>query len=218
MTKLRIDLFTEISCPWCIIGLHRLDKVLMERFPQVEADLHHHPVILLDCPPEGFRIVDLMKSRYGITDPAKAWARPHAEARTSGLDLDLARQPFAYPTVGAHTLIRLAGPRGTQHSLAVAITWAYFQDAANIGDADVLADIASNHGFARDEAYRLITDPLELARTREEVASATAQGVTSVPHFVFGAKFVLNGGRSEDELAAAIERASALALEVRHVG
>ncbi|MCM2435420.1 DsbA family oxidoreductase [Agrobacterium rosae] len=218
MTTLRIDLFTEISCPWCIIGLHRLDKVLAERFPQIDADIRHHPVILLDCPPEGFKIVDLMRSRYGITDPAKAWARPHAEARASGLDLDLGRQPFAYPTVGAHTLIRLAGPRGTQHSLVAAITWAYFQDAANIGDADVLADIASKHGFEREEAYQLVSDPVQLERTRGDVANAAAHGVTSVPHFVFGGEFVLNGGRSEDEIAAAIERASAPVSEISHVG
>lgn len=216
MTKLTIDLYTELSCPWCIIGLHRLDKVLAERFRELDVDIRHHPVILLECPPEGFKILDLMKSRYGITDPVKAWERPHSEARASGLDLDLARQPFAYPTVAAHTLIRLAGSRGTQHSLAVALTWAYFQDAANIGDANVLADIAAAHGFERDEAYRLATDSGEIAATRDDVAASRAQGVTSVPHFVFGEHIVLNGGRSEDELAAAILRA-ALRAEVSHV-
>lgn len=218
MEPLVIDLYTEISCPWCIIGLHRLDKVLAERFPTLPVDIRHHPVILMkDCPPKGLRIADLLQSRYGITDPDAAWARPHIEARMSGLDLDLRRQPFAYPTLGAHTLIGLAGARGTQHALAVAITHAYFQDGRNIGDADILADIAVDHGFERDEAFRFASDPAELEATRGEVALSAISGVTSVPHFVFDGRFTLVGGRSEDEITAAIDQARARITETQHV-
>ena len=205
---LAIDLYTEITCPWCIIGLHRLDKVLREGFVGVAVEIRHHPVILLaDCPPEGLRIADLLKSRYGITDPAQAWIRPHAEARASGLDLDLSRQPFAYPTLGAHTLIRLARPRGPQHALAVAVTSAYFQDGLNIADPDILADIASHHGFGRDEARRLALDDHEIARTREDVAVSAARGVTSVPHLILGERVVLVGNRSEHDITEAVRQA-----------
>ncbi|MFE0756361.1 DsbA family oxidoreductase [Inquilinus sp. NPDC058860] len=206
---LAIDLYTEITCPWCIIGMHRLDKVLAERFPALAVDIRHHPVMLMpDCPPEGLRIADLLRSRYGVADPTQVWERPHSEARASGLDLDLRRQPFAYPTLGAHTLIRLAAPRGTQHALAVAITSAYFQDGRNIADPDGLADIASKHGFERKEAHRLALDSSEHARTFEETAASAARGVKSVPRFVFGERLILNGCRSEDEIAESIRQAA----------
>lgn len=211
---LAIDIYTEITCPWCNIELHRLDKVLNERFASLPVDIRHHPVILMpDCPPEGLRIADLLRSRYGVTDPAQAWSRPHAEARASGLDLDLARQPFAYPTMRAHTLIRLASARGTQHALAIAITQAYFQDARNIGDAEILAVIASNHGFTRNEAHRLALNSDEHAQTREKAAASAAQGVTSVPHFVFGERLNIIGGRSEDEIAEAIRQTASSVKE-----
>lgn len=208
MTALKIDLYTEISCPWCIIGQHRLDKVLAERFPGLAVDIEHHPVILMpDGPPEGVRIADLLKSRYGVTDPSASWARPHAEARASGLDLDLGRQPFAYPTLDAHTLIRLARPRGTQHALANAISKAYFMDALEISDAQVLADIAARNGFERDEVITLLADGHERAETQRQVARSFEAGVKSVPRFVFDGRIAINGGRSEGELSDAIASA-----------
>ncbi len=207
MSAIRIDLYSEVSCPWCVIGHHRLDKVLAERFTGLSVDIVHHPVFLIpDCPREGQRIADVMRAKYGVSDPTQLWARPELEARASGLYLDLSRQPFAWPTKNAHTLIRLARERGTQHQVAGDLYTAYFHEARNISDPDVLSDIASRQGFDRGEAHRLVQDPVERALTELEAAHSTAQGVRSVPHFVFGAGVALNGGRSEDELAAAIEK------------
>ncbi|MCP2138540.1 putative DsbA family dithiol-disulfide isomerase [Rhizobium sp. SLBN-94] len=205
---LTIDLYTELTCPWCIIGMHRLDKVLSERAAGEAVTIRHHPVMLMrGLPQEGRALAGLLLERYGITDPRQAFARPEAEARASGLELDLMRQPMAYPTIAAHTLLRLAEPRGTQHALAVAISHAYFLEAHNIADPQVLADIAAAHGFTHHEAARLAVDPAEQALTDRAAEEVAAQGVRSVPHFVFNNAAVLNGGRSEDELAAAIDRA-----------
>jgi predicted DsbA family dithiol-disulfide isomerase len=206
---LRIDLYTEITCPWCIVGQHRLDKVLAERFPERVVDIHHHPVLLLpDAPANGLYIPALLRSRYGVTDPKAAFARPEAEARASGLHLDLGRQPWTYPTQAAHALILAARERGTQHSLAVAITNAYFLEARHIGDADVLADIAARHGFERAEAYSIAIDPAKHRRVEQEAANSAAAGVRSVPHFIFGGRVAINGGRSEDEIASALQEAA----------
>ncbi len=210
---LRIDLYTEITCPWCIIGHHRLDKVLAERFPDLEVDIRQHPVLLLpDAPAEGLYIPDLLLKRYGVTDPKASFARPEAEARASGLDLDLSRQLWTYRTQAAHGLILAARGRGTQHRLAVAITDAHFLEARNISDADVLADIAVAHGFGREEARVIALDPEQHRRVEQEAARSTAAGVRSVPHFVFGGRIAINGGRSEDEIALALREAAGIAL------
>lgn len=202
---LQIDLYTEISCPWCIIGRHRLDKVLQERFPHLAVDIRHHPVLLMpDIPADGLYISDLLLKRYGVTDSQAAFARPEAEARASSLDLHLGRQLYTYPTQAAHALIQAAGERGTQHRLAVAITEAYFLQAKNIGQASVLADIAVAHGFERDEALVFARDPTWRARVEQAAADSAAIGVRSVPHFIFDGRIAINGGRSEDEIAEAI--------------
>lgn len=206
---LKIDLYTEISCPWCFVGHHRLDKVLAERFPGLAVDIRQHPVLLLpDAPAGGLYIPDLLRARYGITDPKAAFARPEAEARASGLALDLGRQLWTYPTQAAHALILAAAGSHAQHRLAVAITDAYFIAAKNIADADVLADIAADYGFDRDQARAIALDPEQHHRVEEEAAKSATAGVRSVPHVVFGERIAINGGRSEDEIAAAIQAAS----------
>ncbi|WP_018238866.1 DsbA family oxidoreductase [Ensifer sp. BR816] len=209
---LQIDLYTDITCPWCIIGQHRLDKVLAERFADLVADIRHRPVLLMpDTPATGLYIPDLLRSRYGVTDPKAAFARPETEARASGLPLDLGRQAWAYPTQAAHALVLAARERGTQHSLAVAISAAYFLGAVNIADADVLADIAAEHGFERAEARAIARDPVWHRRVEQEAAALAAAGIRSVPHFVFGGRIGINGGHSEDEIALAINEAMAVA-------
>lgn len=205
---LHIDLYAEITCPWCFVGLHRLDKVLQEHFSDVPVAIQHRPVVLLpDVPAAGLYIPDLLHSRYGVTDPKTAFARPEAEARVSGFALDLSRQLWTYPTQPAHALILAAGERGTQHQLAIAITDAYFLDARNIGDVNVLADVAAGHGFHRLEARAVALDPAVRNQVEEEVARSAAAGVRSVPHFDFGDGVAISGGRSEAEIASAIGEA-----------
>ncbi|WP_433695426.1 DsbA family oxidoreductase [Paraburkholderia phenoliruptrix] len=206
---MQIDLYTEITCPWCIVGHHRLDKVLAERFPDLVVDIRHHPVLLLpDAPAGGLYIPDLLRSHYGIIDPKVAFARPEGEARASGFDLDLGRQLWAYPTQAAHAVILAAAGWNTQHSLAVAITDAYFIEAKNISDADVLADIAADYDFDRDRARAIALDPAQRHRVEEEAIKSADAGVRSVPHVVFGGSVAINGGRSEDEIASVIQAAS----------
>jgi predicted DsbA family dithiol-disulfide isomerase len=206
---LQIDLYTEVTCPWCLVGQYRLDKVLAEHFPDLAVDIHHHPVLLLpDAPAGGLYIPDLLRARYGVTDPKTAFGRPEAAARASGLSVDLSRQLWAYPTQPAHALVLAARERGAQHELAVAITEAYFLDAKNIGDADILADVAAGYGFERAEARAIALDPGQHKRVEQEAAKSAAAGARSVPHFVFDGRAALSGGRSEDELAAAIEVAA----------
>ncbi|ABC93258.1 probable polyketide synthase protein (plasmid) [Rhizobium etli CFN 42] len=177
---LQIELYTEITCPWCIIGHHRLDKVLAERFPELEVDIRQHPVLLLpDGPAEGLYIPDLLLKRYGVTDPKASFARPEAEARASGLDLDLSRQPWTYRTQAAHGLILAAQARGTQHQLAVAITHTHFLEAKNISDPDVLADVAAAYGLEREEARAIALDPEQHRRVEQEAVRSMAAGVLS---------------------------------------
>ncbi|WP_346771501.1 DsbA family protein [Caballeronia mineralivorans] len=156
------------------------------------------------APPEGFRIDEYFR-RKGISDLATAFARPEGEARASGLVLNLSKQPFGYRTVHAHTLLRHARNRGTQHALSMALMDANFHAGRNISDKDVLAEIAAPHGFTTEETQAILADPAEQAETERQTAASRAKGVRSVPAFDIGG--VVMGGGSEDEIATAIARA-----------
>ena len=201
---LKIDLYSDIVCPWCIIGQHRLDRVLRERFWDLDVDIEHHPFELHPgAPAGGFRLDEHFRQK-GISDMSAAFIGLEGEARASGLDLNLRLQPYIYRTVHAHTLLRHARDRGTQHNLSMVIMKAYFFDRRNISDKEVLSQIAMKHGFTVKEAWSILGDPREEAVSEQKTACSRAAGVRSVPTFNIGG--VIVGGGSEDQITAAIAR------------
>jgi predicted DsbA family dithiol-disulfide isomerase len=192
---MQIQVFSDVVCPWCFIGLVRLDRALADL--AIDATVVYRPFMIApDTPPEGFNVAEDLRRKYGA-DPRKLWDRAEAEARASGLELDLARQAMSYPTDAAHTLIRHAQAKGTQRGLVRALFDTYFQEARDISSPDVLAPLAAQHGFAIDEARALIADPAERLATRRAVQEAYALGVRGAPTFVFDQAMAFSGAQPE---------------------
>jgi predicted DsbA family dithiol-disulfide isomerase len=202
-----IDLFTDIVCPWCFLGNEWLERVLAASGQA--AAVSHHP-FLLDphTPPEGKDIPAMLRQKYRV-DPKQVWGRLEAEARKSGIEVDLSKVRYADPTLRAHTLIRLAATKGTQRALVRDLFRANFLEARNIHDLNVLTEIALRHGFLADEVAGLLADERELAATRADAAEAAASGITGVPFYVLDRRYAISGAQQEQVLRAAIERAAA---------
>jgi predicted DsbA family dithiol-disulfide isomerase len=205
--KIKVDLFTDTVCPWCIVGSERLDQAIAALPDDVEVEVENHPFYLNpDTPPEGIVVADMLREKYG-RDPREMWARVEGEAKKSGIDLDLSQQPRSYPTQKGHTLVRLAKAKGTQHALANAIAWAYFMDHKQINDDEVLADIAVGHGYSREEALQVIRDADALGETHDLAIAAAQQGIQGVPFFIFDGKFALSGCQPQEVFGRAFEAA-----------
>jgi predicted DsbA family dithiol-disulfide isomerase len=205
--KIKVDLFTDTVCPWCLVGSARLDQAIAALPDDVEVEVENHPFYLNpDTPAEGIVVADMLREKYG-RDPREMWARVEGEARKSGIDLDLSQQPRSYPTQKGHTLVRVAKVKGTQHALANAIAWAYFMDHRQINDDAVLADIAVEHGFSREEALQVIRDPDALGETHDLAIAAAQQGIQGVPFFIFDGKFAVSGCQPQEMFARAFEAA-----------
>lgn len=208
MTKtLKVDLFTDIVCPWCLVGSARLDKAIAALPADVTVDVENHPFYLdPNTPPEGYDVAEMLRAKYR-REPKEMWARVEGEAKKAGIDLDLSRQPRTFPTQKGHTLVRLARDKGTQHALANAIASAYFLDHRQVNDDAVLAEIATGYGFSRDEALRVINDPEELRVSHELAVEAAAQGIQGVPFFIFDNRFALSGAQPDEVFAMAFKKA-----------
>lgn len=208
MTPLSIDVVSDVVCPWCFIGDRRLAQALAAR-PDVAATITYHPFLLDPTTPDaGGDLREHLRRKYGA-DPDAMFGRVESAARGSGIPLDFSKVRRFASTVRAHTLIRLAAVKGTQHALARALFAAYFLDGRDIGDADTLAAIAEAHGFTRDEALAVMRDPGALDETRAEARAAAAQGISGVPFFVFADKFALSGAQPVEVFLQAIDRAVA---------
>jgi predicted DsbA family dithiol-disulfide isomerase len=206
MRALKIDVFSDVVCPWCLIGTARLDQAIAALPEGVTVDIENHPFYLdPETPPEGYDVGEMLREKYG-REPETIWGRAESEARASGIALDLSLQPRTFPTQKAHTLIRLARQKGTQHALANAIASAYFLAHRPVNEDAVLAEIATGFGFARDEAMTAVNDPREVAITHNLAVNAARQGLRGVPFYVFDAHFALSGCQPEATFALALEK------------
>jgi predicted DsbA family dithiol-disulfide isomerase len=209
---IKIDLYSDVVCPWCLIGSARLDKAIAALPASVAVDIENHPFYLdPSTPPEGYDVQQVLRRKYG-GDPRPMQARVETEAAKAGLALDLGKQPRTFPTARAHTLVRLARPKGTQHALANAIASAYFFDHRPINEGSVLVDIATKFGFDEAEAVAAIADEEELAITEALAIEAMESGIRGVPFTVFDQRYALSGAQPQE----VFDRAVALALQREH--
>jgi predicted DsbA family dithiol-disulfide isomerase len=205
---IKVDLFTDVVCPWCLVGSARLDQAIGRLPADVAVDVENQPFYLdPSTPEEGVDVGAMLREKYG-REPREMWARVEGEAKKSGIDLDLSRQPRSYPTARSHTLVRAARVKGTQHALANAIAAAYFLEHRQINDPAVLADITAEHGFSREEALAAMADPDALGDTHDLAVAAAQQGIRGVPFFIFDKRFAVSGCQPDE----VFDRALAAAL------
>jgi predicted DsbA family dithiol-disulfide isomerase len=207
MTKLlKIDVFTDVVCPWCLVGSERLDQAVARLGDDVEVVIENHPFYLdPTVPPEGVDVGEMLRTKYG-RDPKEMWERVESEAKKAGIDLDLSQQPRMFNTAKAHTITRLSKPNGNQHELANAIAEAYFLEHRQINDDNVLADIAAQFGWDRGDALDAMNDPDLLKATEQMAKDAAQQGIRGVPFFVFGEKYALSGAQPDEVFDQALQK------------
>lgn len=207
MSKLlKIDVFTDVVCPWCLVGSARLDQALARLPEDIDVVVENHPFYLdPTVPAEGVDVAEMLAAKYG-RDPKEMWERVESEAAKAGIALDLSKQPRMFNTAKAHTLTRLSLANGNQHELANAITEAYFLGHQQINDDNVLADIAVAHGWDRGDALDAINDEHELSITAQLAQDASAQGIRGVPFFVFGGKYALSGAQPDAVFTQALDK------------
>ncbi|MBB5753475.1 DsbA family protein [Prosthecomicrobium pneumaticum] len=207
MTPLRIDLVTDIVCPWCFIGTRRLDDLVGRLGEPVE--IVHHPFLLdPSIPPEGMDLRERLRTKYGA-DPEAMFARVEAAAHEAGIPLDFAKVRRTPATEKAHALVAAAAAWGAQQPLALALFEAYFLEGADIGNTRTLVEIAAPFGLSDEEVVAIAESPEARNAVRKAAAELSAQGISGVPFFVFGNRFALSGAQPEAVLEEAMRRARA---------
>jgi predicted DsbA family dithiol-disulfide isomerase len=206
MRKIKIDVWTDVVCPWCLIGSVRLDTAIAGLPADVSVEVENHPFYLdPNTPPEGYDVGEMLRAKYG-REPREIWARAEEQAKLSGIDLDLSRQPRTFPTQKAHTIVRMARPKGTQHALANAIAAAYFLEHRQVNDDQVLAGIAAGFGFTEAEALGDMRDPRALEESHQLAIWAAQQGIQGVPFFIFDGRFALSGAQPQEVFEMAFRK------------
>ncbi len=212
MKTLSIDIWSDVMCPWCIIGYKALEQALDELEGEVEAEIRWLPFELNpDMPAEGEDRVAHIARKYGRTPDQAEDASRHMAERAEALgfsfdyagDLDAGEAPPAmmWNTFDAHKLLRWTlaqhGPE-RQMALKLALFRAHFQHRRRIGEHDVLLDIAEEQGLDRTAAAAALDDA-ELAQiVRMEEQAAFDANVTGVPAMIVAGKFLVPGAQDAE--------------------
>ena len=207
---LKIDVVSDVMCPWCFIGKRRLEKALAS-VPDVAVEVEWHPFQLdPTLPQEGKDRAAYLNEKFG--GPERA-ATIYARIEEAGASEDIA---FAFDkitrspnTLDAHRLIRWAGIEGLQDAVVERLFALYFLEGANLTDPEVLVGAAADAGMDAEVTRRLLASDADLAETEAEVVRAQAMGVQGVPTFVLDGKYAVSGAQPADVLGDAIRQVEA---------
>lgn len=209
---LRIDIVSDVVCPWCVIGYLGLRGALEEMAEEIEAEIHWRPFELNPAmPPEGQDSAAHALEKYGVAPRGSGGRRQQLTelGAALGFDFDFAPGNRIYNTFNAHLLIGWAGRTlgsDRQSELALALFKAYFQQHRNVGDAHVLADVAEQCGIGRGAAQACLTDVEEALITRSELDHWREQGFSGVPDFVLDGRYAITGGQDRETFALLLRR------------
>ncbi len=192
----KLDIMSDPICPWCYIGKTSLDQALAQ-MPDHPFTIEWHPFQLNpDMPAAGMDRRAYLDSKFGGRDAAVAAYLPVAEkAQAAGLDLrldDIARTPN---TLNAHRLIHWAGIEGRQPAAVAALFRAYFTEGRDIGDAEVLGDLADGIGLDASVILRLLDSDADIDEIRARDTAARDMGITSVPTFIVAGQHAVPGAQ-----------------------
>ncbi len=207
---MKIEIWSDIACPFCYIGRRHLELAL-EELPfrdEVSVQWKSFQLDPTASADGGQRAVDMLASKYGMSlEQARAsQAQVSARAREVGLDMR-ADGGLSTNTRDAHRLLHLATEHGLQSELKAALFQAHFADGVNVGDHTVLSSIATGVGLPEEDVSAVLNSDRFAAEVASDQQEGQSLGVQGVPFFVLGRRYGLSGAQPVEVFREALEQA-----------
>jgi len=206
---MRIDFVSDVSCPWCIIGLRGLEEALARTVDVIDADIHFQPFELNpDMPPAGQNIVEHITQKYGSTAEQSGGNREMIRARAADLGFTMAMsdQSRIYNTFDAHRLLHWAEQEGRQAAVKHALFEAYFTQGKSPADHDVLIAAAENAGLDGNAAREVLASGRFAKEVREAEQLWRSRGIDAVPAVVIDGRYLISGGQPAEAFEQALRQ------------
>jgi predicted DsbA family dithiol-disulfide isomerase len=218
---LKIDFVSDVSCPWCVIGLRALDQALANVKAEIQADIHFQPFELNPhMPPEGQDITEHITQKYGISVEQANANRENIRKRGAdvGFKFATAAEPGGgrsrvYNTFDAHRLLHWAETvsLAKQKALKEALFTAYFTDGQSPGSHEVLARVAGQVGLDVATAQAVLGSDQYTDEVRAQEQFYTGQGIHSVPAVIINDRHLISGGQPVEVFENALRQIAAQA-------
>jgi predicted DsbA family dithiol-disulfide isomerase len=210
MQTLRIDIVSDVVCPWCIIGYKQIERALTLLPEPIAPEFHWHPFELNpDMPPEGEDAAEHIQRKYGRSADESKKVREHIKATAEALGFAFGEGGARrlVNTFAAHKLLTNAGDKQT--ALKLALFAAYFQQGRDVSDEANLLDIAESVGLDRVICTTWLADEALSRQVRGEQAYWRGENISGVPAIIFDGKYMVPGAQSAETFAQVIGRVMA---------
>lgn len=203
-----VDVVSDVVCPWCYVGKRRLELAL-EQAEDIEVEVRWRPFQLDPTIPEGgVDREDYFREKFGDLSRVAA-IHERLKELGDGVGIRFAFERIARTpnTLDAHRLIRWASIEGAGEEVVEKLFSLFFEDAADLGDIDVLVEAAVAAGLPGDLVRRLLESDADRDEVREEIASVQRMGVTGVPCFIIDGRYAVMGAQEPEAIIAALRQA-----------
>jgi predicted DsbA family dithiol-disulfide isomerase len=206
-TPIKVDIWSDVQCPWCYIGKRKFEAAVEAFDGEVEVEYHSFE-LAPDTPVdyEGTPAQYLAeRKRLPMPQVEQMIDRVRGIAAAVGLDYDYEHM-HQTNTVKAHELLHYAKAHGRQLEMKEALLKAYFLDGGHVGRIDDLADLAATLGFDRADVARALTENEYLAAVKADMAQAVEYGINGVPFFVFDGQYGVSGAQESATFANVLDQ------------
>ena len=208
-TPVRIDFVSDVSCPWCVIGLKSLEQALDKLHDTVQADIHFQPFELnANMPAEGEDIGEHIARKYGSTPEQMAQSREAIRARGEQLGFTFAmdKRGRIYNTFDAHRLLHWAALEGRQKAFKMALFDAYFTQGQNPSSHEVLLKVAGEVGLDTVKAAEVLASSAYADEVRAQEQFYQQNGINSVPAVIINERHLISGGQPPEVFEQALRQ------------
>jgi predicted DsbA family dithiol-disulfide isomerase len=207
--QIRIDFVSDVSCPWCIIGLKSLEQAIERIGDAATVQLHFQPFELNPAMGlQGQDISEHLTEKYGTTPEQISQNREMIRSRGAevGFRFEMATRSRIYNTFDAHRLLHWAELQGRQHALKMALFEVYFSKGESPASHDVLVRIAGEVGLDTVEAARILDSDIYAAEVRELENYYREKGISSVPAIIINERSLISGGQPAEVFEQALRK------------
>ena len=214
MQRIKVDIVSDIVCPWCYIGKRRLEKAIEELKGEFEFDISYLPFELHpNMPKEGRNQKEYLTEKFGGEERYhQLTANVTSVAAEEGLHFDYSQQQNSPNTRDAHRLIWLAKQEGVQPEVKEALLNAYFEKGVDLTKDDNLIDVAESAGLDRNKAMALLSSDEGLVEVEYLEQLNTQRGVSGVPFYIVNDKYGISGAQPSSSFVSAFRDISEMTL------
>lgn len=214
-TPLRIDIVSDVMCPWCIIGYRQLVTAL--EASGTEHEIHWLPFELNpDMPTGGQNLREHIIEKYGTTPEQSEESRKKmTEVGTAlGINFRFTEEMRMHNTFNAHQLLHWADTQECMHDLKQALFIAHFTNSRDLSDIQVLADVAAETGLDRTEALAVLEDQRFASEVRKVQSFWVQQGIRGVPAVIFNGQHLVTGAQGSENYTSILNELAKLSNSV----